>query len=114
MNHIIIIGNLTADPETRDVGGKSVTSFTVAVNERRKGKEEAIFFRVSAWETLGETCKQYLAKGRKVAVSGRVSCHAYKGRDGEPMASLDVRAGDVEFLSPKESMQVVDDPDLPY
>ena len=105
MNSLHIIGNLTRDPETRTTqSGSTVCSFTVAVNRRRAnpdGSHDADFFRVSAWNQLGENCQKYLAKGRKVSVVGSVSAHAYAQQDGKPAASLDVMANDVEFLSAK-------------
>ncbi len=102
MNKLIIIGNLTADPVQRTTQtGKTVTTFTVAVNRRGEGKE-ADFFRASAWGELGENCQKYLAKGRKAAVEGSVSASAYQGQDGKLRASLEVRAQNVWFLSPKE------------
>ena len=76
MNRLTIIGNLTAEPELRSTpNGKSVCNFTVAVNRRNKieGQPDADFFRVSAWNQLGENCAKYLAKGRKVCVVGAVS-----------------------------------------
>lgn len=104
MNKITIIGNLTKDPELRTTpGGNQVCSFTVAVNRRRKqeGQPDADFFRVNAWNQLGQNCSQYLAKGRKVAVVGAVSIHSYTGNDGQQRSQLEVLANDVEFLSPK-------------
>ena len=102
MQILTIIGNLVRDPETRTTqSGNSVCSFTVAVNRRRKaeGQPEADFFRVSAWNQLGENCQKYLAKGRKVCVVGTVSAHAYTTQDGKAGASLEVMANNVEFLS---------------
>lgn len=102
MQILTIIGNLVRDPETRTTqSGNSVCSFTVAVNRRRKteGQQEADFFRVSAWNQLGENCQKYLAKGRKVCVVGTVSAHAYTTQDGKAGASLEVMANNVEFLS---------------
>ena len=107
MNKLFIVGNLTRDPELRTTSsGISVCSFTVAVNRRRSsnapaGQPEADFFRVSAWRALGENCQRYLAKGRKVAVTGSVSVSTYQGSDGLTRATLEVNADDVEFLSPK-------------
>lgn len=102
MNSIIIIGNLTNDPEHRTTAsGKEVTTFTVAVNRRGKDAKDADFFRVSVWGEMGNTCAKYLAKGRKVGVSGSVSVSAYKDRNGEARANLEVFAQSVEFLSPK-------------
>ena len=104
MNKLTIIGNLTRDPELRTTqNGKNVCTFTVAVN-RRKG-EEADYFRVSAWEQLGDNCQRYLAKGRKVAVEGSVSVNSYTTQNGEHRASLEVFARDVEFLSSKNEGQ---------
>ena len=99
MNKIIIIGNLTGDPAIRTTrDGISVCDFTVAVNGHRK-EDPAQFFRVSAWRQLGENCHKYLAKGRKVCVTGAVSARTYQGNDGATRVSLDIQANEVEFLS---------------
>ena len=111
MNRLTIIGNLTRDPEQRTTpSGATVCSFTVAVNRRGRrdaqgNQPEADFFRVSAWNQLGENCARYLAKGRKVAVVGPVSVHTYQGSDGQTRASLEVMANDVEFLSSRSEME---------
>ena len=103
MNKIIIIGNLTGDPAIRTTrDGISVCDFTVAVNGRRK-EDPAQFFRVSVWRQLGENCHKYLAKGRKVCVTGAVSARTYQGNDGTTRVSLDIQASEVEFLSPASS-----------
>ena len=100
MNKIIIIGNLTGDPAIRTTrDGISVCDFTVAVNGHRK-EDPAQFFRVSVWRQLGENCHKYLAKGRKVCVTGAVSAHTYQGNDGATRVSMDIQASEVEFLSP--------------
>lgn len=105
MNRLTIIGNITRDPETRVTqSGSSVCTFTVAVN-RRGQEDKADFFRVSAWNKTGETCQKYLAKGRKVAVTGPVSVSTYTGQDGKAYANLEVMAQDVEFLTPKAEQQ---------
>ena len=106
MNKVFIVGNLTRDPELRSTrDGISVCSFTVAVNRRVRnaeaGQPEADFFRVTAWRQLGENCAKYLAKGRKVSVTGTVSASAYTAQDGSARASLEVTADDVEFLTPR-------------
>lgn len=99
-----IIGNLTRDPETRTTqSGATVCTFTVAVNRRKTnpdGTHDADFFRVSAWNALGENCGKYLAKGRKVAVVGSVSVETFESnKDGKTYATLQVMASEVEFLS---------------
>ncbi len=108
MNKLIIIGNLTRDPELRSTSaGIPVCSFTIAVNRRKSSnaeagqQPEADFFRVSAWRQLGELCARYLAKGRKVCVTGSVTVNTYTGSDGTTRASLEVNADEVEFLSPR-------------
>ena len=107
MNKLTIIGNLTKDPELRTTqAGKNVCSFDVAVKRRSSnGQDETDYFRVSAWNGLAETCARYLAKGRKVCVVGPVSVHTYESSNGKHGASMEVRADDVEFLSPKQSEQ---------
>lgn len=105
MNKIVIIGNLTRDPELHTTqSGVSVCSFTVAVNRRQRNTEsqpEADFFRVNVWRELGESCHKYLAKGRKVAVVGPVSVNTYQGNDGQTRAQMEITANEVEFLSPR-------------
>lgn len=126
MNRLVIIGNCTKDPEIRTTTqGKNVCVFSVAVNRRRKtenqNQPEADFFRVTAWDALGENCGKYLQKGKKVAVVGSVSVHAYTDAKGNPAASLEVIANEVEFLSPRDEsidrqsgMQKVEVEGLPY
>lgn len=135
MNALTIIGNLTNDPTVRATAqGITVCDFTVAVNRRQKGDQEADFFRVTAWRQLGENCSRFLAKGRKVAVRGPVSARTYTAKDGSTRVSLEVTAEDVEFLSPRneqemreeqyqqqermaiqnEGFQVVETSDLPF
>ena len=108
MQKLMIIGNLTNNPELRITqSGKKVCSFGVAVNRRRSGngQQEADFFRVSAWEKLGENCSQYLSKGKKVSVVGEVSVRVYTTQGGEARATMEVLANDIEFLSPKSEGQ---------
>ena len=111
MNKIILIGNLTRDPELKTTpNGYSVCEFTIAVNDRnarrqQNGQENAQFFRISAWRQLGENCQRYLAKGRKVYVSGPLTARTYQANDGTTRVSLEVQADDVEFLSSRNDDQ---------
>ena len=104
MNKILINGNLGSDPEMRYTpNGNPVTSFTVATNRRYKAsdgenREETEWFRISAWNRLAETCNQYLQRGSKVYVEGRLSSRTYVGNDGETRVSLDVNASEVRFI----------------
>ena len=114
MNKQIIIGNLTRDPETGTTPqGIHYTRFTVAARRRYKkdGQPDAVFFRVTAWRALGETCAKYLSKGKKVAVTGELDVSAYTGNDGHPYATLELTADDVEFLSPKGGESDADERD---
>ena len=105
MNKLILIGNITADPQLRTTqAGDAVCTFTVAANRRKTnnaqaGQPEADFFRVSVWRQQGENCAKYLKKGSKVYVSGPVQCRTYIGNDGQTRASMEVTANEVEFLS---------------
>lgn len=106
MNKCYIIGNLTRDPEMRVTqNGISVCSFSVAVNRRHAAanqqQPQADYFRVSAWRGLAENCQKYLAKGRKVAVTGPVSVSTYQAQDGTTRATMELTADDVEFLTPR-------------
>lgn len=101
MNSLTIIGNVTRTPETAATpSGKRVCNFSVAVNRRSGGQDTVDFFRVTAWEQLGDNCARYLDKGRKVAVRGPVSARAYIANDGAARASLEITAQEVEFLTP--------------
>lgn len=114
MNKIIIIGNLTVDPEKRSTqSGKQVTTFTVACN-RRGDNAGADFFRVAAWDKLGDTCAQYLAKGRKVCVTGSVRSGAYLNASGQAVGTLEVTANEVEFLTPKQEASQPDEREAAY
>lgn len=109
MDRLEFIGNLTKDPELRTTQtGISVCSFSVAVNkpltkaQRDAGQQpQAKYYRVSAWRELGENCQKYLAKGRKVYVSGTVDVSTYTANDGTVRANLEVNADQVEFLTPR-------------
>lgn len=106
MQRIVLIGNLTKDPETRTTpNGNTVCSFTLAVNRKKVSEPQTDFFRINAWGKLGELCARFLGKGRKVAVVGELQARTYESKDGKTMLSLDVVADEVEFLSPAENAQ---------
>lgn len=97
---------MTRDPELRSTSaGIPVCTFTVAVNRRKAGAEagqpEADFFRVTTWRQMAENCNRFLAKGRKVGVTGMLNLNQYKDSNGLPRYSLEVQADEVEFLTPK-------------
>ena len=105
MNKVFLIGNLVRDPEVRATqSGISVCNFTVAVNRRFKkenGEQETDFLNVIAWRQLAELCGKYLAKGRKVAVTGSIQTRTYEAKDGSKRTAWDIVADEVEFLSPQ-------------
>ncbi len=115
MNTIIIVGRLGTEPEMRYTNsGQPVTNFSVADNRRYTGadgqpREETVWFRVTAWGRLAETCNQYLSQGRQVAVEGRMKpVQIWEGRDGQPRANLEVTARSVEFLGGASSSDTAD------
>lgn len=108
---ITIVGNLGRDPEMRYTpSGQAVTNFNVATsrkwtNNEGQIQEETVWFRVSTWGKLAETCNQYLSKGRQVFVEGRMTVDKETGgprvwtdQNGTPRASYEVTALDVKFL----------------
>ncbi len=108
---LIIVGNLGRDPEMRYTpSGQPVTSFSVAssrsyTNPSGEKVDETTWFRVTAWGKQAETCNQYLHKGSKVLVEGRLTPDKNGGprvwtrQDGTPGASFEVTASTVRFLS---------------
>ena len=100
------IGRLTADPEQRFTqNGIPVTKFTLAVEDSFKnqdGNKNVSFIPIIAWRGLAETCAKYLAKGRMVAVSGRIQTRSYDGQDGGKRYITEIVADEVQFLSYKD------------
>jgi single-strand DNA-binding protein len=109
---IIIAGNLGRDPEMRYTqDGTPVTNFSVATNRRWNSpdgeqNEETVWFRITAWRRLAETCNEYLKKGRQVLIEGRLQPdpdtggpRLWTGNDGAVRASFEVTAISVRFLS---------------
>jgi len=103
INQVILMGNLTRDPELRTTpGGQSVCSFSLAVNRSWQGQDgqtqDAVdYFDVTAWGKLGELVNQYLSKGRKCLVMGRLSQRSWE-QDGQKRSKVEVVASDVTFL----------------
>lgn len=117
MNRLIIIGNLTRDPELRYTPQKvPVCDFTVAVNDRRgqDGEQSTQYIRVTVWRALAEVCAKWLNKGSRIFVSGPLTARTYQAQDGSTRVSLEVTADDVEFLSSRpgsgQDMAPVDRP----
>ena len=113
MNNWIGIGNLTKDPELRYSTGQNQTAicrFTLAINDKRKNpqtqewEDNPSFIPVVVFGKQAENCVKYLAKGKKVAVSGRIQTGSYE-KDGQKVYTTDVVANGVEFLSPAQEAQ---------
>jgi single-strand DNA-binding protein len=107
LNKAMIIGNLGRDPEMRYTpNGQAVTQFTVAVNRNYKDstgewKEETEWFRVVAWGPLAERTAEYLRKGRKVYVEGRLQTRSWEGQDGQKRYTTELVASTVTALDPR-------------
>lgn len=97
MNSVHLIGNLATDVELRDAGEQKVASFLLAVN-RASRDGGADFVWVTAWERQGELCSEYLAKGSRVAVDGRLKSRTWE-QDGRRRDAVEVVARRVEFLT---------------
>jgi single-strand DNA-binding protein len=113
MNKIMLIGNLGKDPEMSYTNnGTAVTKFSLAVNRVTKSptgerQEETEWFNIVAWRQLAETCSQYLRKGSKVFIEGRIQQRKYTGQDGVTRTVIDVIANDMEMLTPKSQQAAV-------
>lgn len=99
INQVILMGRLTRDPETRTTpSGKTITSFSLAV-DRGGQEDQADFFDVTAWEKLGELVAQYLSKGRRCLVQGRLRQDSWDDKEtGKKRSKVEVVATDVTFL----------------
>ncbi len=104
LNKVMIIGNLGRDPELRSMpNGKSVTNFSVAVGRRwttpdGEQREETEWFHVVLFEKLGEIANQYLSKGQKVYIEGRLQTHSWDGNDGQKHSRTEVIANQMVML----------------
>jgi single-strand DNA-binding protein len=97
-NRVILVGNLTRDPEIRYTqSGKGVTKFTLAVNNPRN-REETTFVDIVAWDRLGETCNTYLKKGMNALVEGRLVIRSYDDKDGNKRKATEVVIDNMQML----------------
>ncbi len=132
MNKVILIGNLTKDPEiSTTTNGVSVCRFALAVTRRytnSSGEREADFINIVVWRALAENCHKFLRKGSKAAVIGSLQSRAYDAPDGSKRYVTEVVAEEVEFISTKNTdsvesrkeeekvteLEPIDDNDLPF
>ena len=104
INRVVLVGNLTRDPEMKHLpSGTALCSLRIAVNTRRKDEsgqwtDKPNYFDVSVWGNQGESCAQYLAKGRPVAIDGRLEWREWDAQDGTKRQAVEIIADSVQFL----------------
>jgi single-strand DNA-binding protein len=104
LNKVLLIGNLTKDPELRYTpNGTAVANLRIAVNRKFKDrsgelKEDTCFVTVTAWDKQAEICNQYLQKGRPIFVEGILQSRSWETPDGQKRSTIDVRAERIQFL----------------
>jgi single-strand DNA-binding protein len=105
INRVVLVGNLTRDPELRSTpGGTPVCSLRVAVNTRRKDgatgewTDKPNYFSVSVFGNQAESCAQYLSKGRPVGIDGRLDWREWEAQDGSKREAVEIVADTVQFL----------------
>lgn len=109
LNKVLLIGNLTKDPELRYTPqGFAVANLRMAINTRFKDKKgelksDTCFINVVVWGQLAETCNQYLHKGRAAFIEGRLQSRSWQDQEGKTKSVIEIRADRVQFLSPPSS-----------
>ncbi|MEQ2868636.1 single-stranded DNA-binding protein [Selenomonas noxia] len=106
MNHFVGIGRLTRDPEVRYTqSGKACAKFTLAIDRRKSsdGNQQADFIPCVAWEKTAEVISQYVTKGQKIAVEGRIQTRSYDAQDGNKRYVTEVVVNSMEFCDSKGS-----------
>ena len=107
MNKVVLVGNLTRDPELRTVGsGVSVCTFTVAVQRRfanAQGVREADFINCVAWRQTGEFVAKYFTKGRRIGLVGSIQTRTYDANDGTKRYVTEVVVDEAEFVDSRSS-----------
>jgi single-strand DNA-binding protein len=104
INRVVLVGNLTRDPEVRQTpSGTSVCSLRIAVNSRRRDEsgqwtDKPNYFSISVFGNQAESCAQYLSKGRPVAIDGRLDWREWQTQDGQKREAVEIVAESVQFL----------------
>ena len=109
INRVVLVGNLTKDPELRHTpSGNAVCKLRIAVNTRQKDQQtgewgdKPNYFDVTVWGNQGESCAQFLAKGRPVAVDGRLDWREWDAQDGTKRQAVEIIADNVQFLGSRD------------
>ena len=111
INRVVLVGNLTRDPELRHTpSGTAVCSLRIAVNTRRKDEtgqwtDKPNYFDITVWGQQGENCAQYLSKGRPVAIDGRLEWREWEAQDGSKRQAVEVVADSVQFLGGRQDSE---------
>jgi single-strand DNA-binding protein len=105
INRVVLVGNLTKDPELRHTpSGTPVCKLRIAVNSRQKDgatgewTDKPNYFDVTVWGNQGESCAQYLAKGRAVGIDGRLDWREWEAQDGSKRQAVEIIADSVQFI----------------
>ena len=109
INRVVLVGNLTKDPELRHTpSGTAVCKLRLAVNTRQKDQatgewgDKPNYFDITVWGNQGESCAQYLSKGRPVAVDGRLDWREWESQDGSKRQAVEIIAESVQFLGGRQ------------
>jgi single-strand DNA-binding protein len=108
INRVVLTGNLTRDPELRSLAsGNSVCSLRIACNTRRRSasgewEDKPNYFDVTVWGAQGENCARFLAKGRPVAIDGRLEWREWEAQDGNKRQAVEIIADSVQFLGGRD------------
>ena len=123
MNKVALVGNLTADPEYKELQeDRKVCKLRIALNGFKK--DEVVYVDIDAWGKLASVCNEYLTKGSKVAVDGRLAFNQWETKEGEKRQKLFVVADQIDFMFPKDGsktssrpqpkQEVEEDDDVPF
>lgn len=118
LNKVMVIGNLGTDPEMRFTpNGSPVTSFRIAASRvyttaEGQRRQDTEWFTVVTWNKLAETCNQFLAKGRRAYVEGRLQTRSWEGQDGQKRSRVEIVANTVLFLD-RQGAASLDEEEVP-
>ena len=108
INRVVLVGNLTRDPESRQAGATTVCTLRLAVNDQVKDQssgqwvDRPNYFDVDVFGAQGELCVKYLAKGRQVAVEGKLRWREWETQEGQKRSAVSVVADNIQFIGPRE------------
>lgn len=109
VNRVVVVGNLTRDPETRQAGDLTIATLRIAVNDRRKvdgeWTEAPNYFDVDCFGRQAEVAAEHLSKGRQVAIDGRLRWREWQTEDGSKRQAVSIVADSVQFIGPRESRE---------